>query len=51
MTQEFNFGHVGFATHVRHPRRDENTALEFNGKVLAGDTNSGVDGVRVDVNP
>ena len=29
---------------MRHPRRDEDLALEFREKVLARDTSSGVDG-------
>lgn len=41
--KELDFGHV-FATNMRHPRRDEDLALEFREKVLARDTSSGVDG-------
>lgn len=46
MAQELDFGHV-FATNVRHPRRDEDLALEFREKVLARDTSSGVEGTGV----
>lgn len=47
VAQEFNFAHVVFATNMRHPRRDEDLALEFRENVLARDTNSGVDGIGV----
>lgn len=47
VAQEFSFGHVVFATNMRHPRRDEDLALEFRENVLARDTNSGVDGISV----
>jgi len=46
VAQELDFGHV-FATNVRHPRRDEDLALEFREKVLARDTSSGVEGTGV----
>lgn len=51
MTQEFNFGHVDFAMHIRHPRIDEDIALEFRGKVLAGETHFGVGGIYMRCKP
>ena len=51
VTQEFSFGHVAFAMHVRHPRRDEDITLEFRGNVLARNTNSGVDGICMGCKP